>query len=195
MAAVELDHVSLVVPGDLDAVCERWGWRLSPGSGPEHGRVHLDYRYLELRRGARLEVVAVFFGNANGEAQTLCERGLSLGPPQTYHGHDGVWEDRLIDGFIADPLMMALTRRVSPSGPWPPALEHPHPNGALSLDRVHVSGQIAVLEPLATSSLLALTLAPGVPRVTAPTFGTTGSPLMLPLPSETVVDLVRCEAK
>ena len=85
---------------------------------------------------------------------------------------------------------MALTRRVSPSGPWPPALEAPHPNGAVSLDCVHVTGDIAGLQRLAMSSLLALTPAPGAPRVTAVRFGTTGSPLMLPTPSDTVVDLV-----
>ncbi len=157
--------------------------------------MHLDECYLELRRGERLEVVAVFFGSPNDEACGLGERGLSLGRPQTYRGHDGVWEDKRIDGLIAEPLTVALTRRVSPSGPWPPALDDPHPNGAVSLDCVHVSGQIAGLQRLPTRSLLALTPGPGVPRVTALTFGTTGSPLMLPLPSDTIVDLVHVEAQ
>ena len=79
MAGVELDHVSLVVPCALDEACERWGWRLSVGSGPEHGRVHFDHRYRELRRGNRLEVVAVFFSSSNDKAQALTQRGLCLG--------------------------------------------------------------------------------------------------------------------
>ncbi len=160
------------------AAARRWGFRLTSGSAPAaHGRVHLDRCYLELKPGPRLTVAGLFFkGQAIG--------GLALESPIEYRGIDGVWMDAPLRMPNPRRLTLAFTERISPArkaADWPPALAQKHPNGIVSIESVHLTGEVTPLEPLADDAGLVLSKGGGPPRIVAVRFASATGPLQLSL--------------
>jgi hypothetical protein len=159
---LHLDHVSLLVPGDPSEACAGWGLRW------EHGRVLLDRRYLEVRRGDRLAAIGLFLAGDDPHAP--------LGPPSLYEGADGTWEDRTLavpDGSVT----VAVVRRLTPpdvARDWPPPLAEPHPCGATTLDAVVVCGDagplrhvegVEIADDAGPVRIVAVRLGPGGPTL------------------------------
>jgi hypothetical protein len=137
-----LDHVSLVAER---AAFEEAGFRVADTEGvTHHSRVFFDRTYLEVtppvagERGLGSRGWFLRLADAAVTADLLRTAGLSVEGPDRYRGEDGVWLDLTISG----PSMTALptlTRRIDvPEAAWPPAIDEPHPNGALRLAALHL---------------------------------------------------------
>jgi hypothetical protein len=143
-AEVKLDHVSISAP--LREL-ERRGFRatMTPGSSSRHARVLLDRSYLEviapLDAGAPLAGCAWFMRPADpgSAAADLRRRGVPASEPVRYKGRDGTWLDVQIEVPRLAAVLPVLTRRIdATAGDWPPPLDEPHPNGALSIDELRL---------------------------------------------------------
>jgi hypothetical protein len=175
-----LDHVSVQVPA-VDAAIEMLRDRLglvttpSPAAPHRHGRVYLDYSYLEVAAGAD-EPLALFFlrfDQLGSTLDALKARGLRA-HASLYEGLDGTWDNIEIDAGMATPLPI-LVRRTTPTEVaegWPPPLAAPHPCGAEALAAVHLrvprlGPAIAIYERLLGSPATALGPGGAVHRVSS----------------------------
>jgi Glyoxalase-like domain len=143
-AGVKLDHVSISSSvGEL----ERLGFRatLTSGSAGRHARVLFDRSYLEVVAPPDLEAPlagrAWFMRPADPRsvAADLRRRGVPTSEPVTYKGHDGTWLDVQIELPHLAAVLPVLTRRLDvAAADWPPPLDEPHPNGAVSINELRM---------------------------------------------------------
>jgi Glyoxalase-like domain len=143
-AGVKLDHVSIAASvGELEGL----GFRatLTSGSAGRHARVLLDRSYVEVL--APLDAEAPLAGRAwflcpadpAGTAADLRRRGVPASEPVTYNGQDGTWVDVQIEMPQLAAVLPVLTRRLdAAAGDWPPSLDEPHPNGAVSIGELRL---------------------------------------------------------
>jgi Glyoxalase-like domain len=146
-AGVKLDHVSIYASA---RELERLGFRatMTPGSSGRHARILLDRSYLEVV--APRDAEAPIAGRAwfmrptdpGSAAADLRRRGVPASEPATHKGQDGTWLDVQIEMPQLAAVLPILTRRLdATAGDWPPPLDEPHPNGALSIDELRLRAQ------------------------------------------------------
>lgn len=109
-----------------------------------HGRIHLDRSYIEVTSGDRTLVwrIAGFFLSFDDPVDLRRHLHAVRLPFRStvYTGVDGRWDDVEIDaGGVPVPILVRRTHPPEIAADWPPALEVPHPNGATTLDAVHVT--------------------------------------------------------
>jgi hypothetical protein len=142
-AEVKLDHVSISASV---RELERLGFRTTmTRSSGRHARVLLDRSYLEVVApfavDAPLAGCAWFMRPADpgSAAADLRRRGVPASEPMRYKGRDGTWLDVRIEVPQLAAVLPVLTRRLDAAvGDWPPPLDEPHPNGALSIDALRL---------------------------------------------------------
>jgi hypothetical protein len=155
---LQLDHASLAV-GELSearAILEDGlGFRitLTPQAPREHGRIFLDRGYVEVSQASQSHGVtgrrpasawSGYYLRTADPAALVSEarsRGVELSEPAIYQGRDGDWDDIDIKRPGLEGLLPLVVRRLTPkevAADWPPNLAQPHPNGAETLQAMHV---------------------------------------------------------
>lgn len=149
---LSVDHVSLT--GTI-ADLERDGFRITrTPADPTHARIHLDRSYLELRTDApapALRGVGWFLRPDDPAAiiRQLTAAGVMASEPSLYLGSDGRWSDITVGDGRCGAAAPVITHRIDWAD-WPPPLDVPHPNGAVTI----VGVELGLGDPAALAALL-----------------------------------------